>query len=117
MTARRDPRAGQACRHPSGAFPASALRGQQLVGKHIDVARVAIYDQCLTAAEAAELGRVPTWSASDLPPTIQSGASLPANAGTTQSVVCNVAASDADSATVRIRLDWGDGGEMTREIR
>ncbi len=79
----------------------------------IDVARVAIYDQCLTAAEAAELGRVPTWSASDLPPAIQSGASLPANASTTQSVVCNVAATDADSATVRIRLDWGDGGEMT----
>lgn len=79
----------------------------------IDVARVAIYDQCLSAAEAAELGRVPTWSDLDLPPMVESGASLPANASSTQSVVCSVAASDADSASVRIRLDWGDGSEMT----
>lgn len=79
----------------------------------MDVARVALYDHCLTASEAAELGGVPTWPASDLPPSIAAGAVLPATGDTTQPVTCQVAALDPDSATIRIRLDWGDNSGIT----
>lgn len=79
----------------------------------MDVARVALYDNCLTAAEAAELGGVPTWPASDLPPSIDPGAALPATGDTTHPVSCVLSALDPDSSTVRIRLDWGDNTGIT----
>lgn len=79
----------------------------------LDAARIAFYDQCLTAADAAELGTVPTWAGTNHAPAILAGSTGPTDAVTGEMVEFRVGAQDADADAVRIRLDWGDGGDLS----
>ncbi len=79
----------------------------------MDVAQVAIYDACLTAAEVAELGGVPTGPAQGLPPVVTSAGTNAVPAATGQSAEYVITATDPDGDMVQIEVDWGDGGELS----
>lgn len=79
----------------------------------LDVARIAIYAACLTAAEAAELGSVPFGSAQGAPPSTGPLGAQPASAVTGQEIEFVFSASDPDHDLVQVQVDWGDGGELS----
>lgn len=79
----------------------------------IDVARVAIYDACLSAAEVAALGTVAAEDPSNHAPTVVVTPAGPVETVTGQSEIFQFAATDADQDAVRIRVDWGDGGDLS----
>ncbi len=79
----------------------------------IDVARVAIYDACLSAAEVAALGTVAAEDPSNHAPTVVVTPAGPAATVTGQAETYEFTATDADQDAVRIRVDWGDGGDLS----
>ena len=79
----------------------------------IDVARVAVYSVCLSPAEAAELGTVATEDPSNHAPTVVAGTAGPAETVTGQSAQFQFAAEDADQDSIQLRIDWGDGSDLS----
>lgn len=79
----------------------------------IDVARVAIYDVCLTAADTAELGGVTSPVAGNHAPVVLSPGTGPTLAATGEPAEFGFAATDPDQEQVRLRLDWGDASDLS----
>jgi hypothetical protein len=79
----------------------------------IDITRLAFYDICLSASEAAELGGVSQGGATNLPPTVVFPATGPGQTTTGQQTSYLLNATDSDNDPVQIRLDWGDGGVLS----
>ena len=79
----------------------------------IDITRLAIYDVCLSGAEAAELGGVPQGGTTNQAPIVTSTTSGLKQATTGQKVEFRISATDPDNDGVQIRMDWGDGSELS----
>jgi hypothetical protein len=79
----------------------------------IDVTRLAIFDTALSAAEVAELGPVARGDPSNLAPVAvpHSDNSSLVQAGETASF--QFAADDPEQTPVQLRIDWGDGEELS----
>lgn len=75
----------------------------------LDVTRFAMYDACLSAADAAELGGVLDGGASNGVPVVDVEAIGPTEAVAGQALSYEIAASDPDGDAVQVRMDWGDG--------
>lgn len=78
----------------------------------MDVSRVAIYGDCLSAADAAELGGVLSIVPGNNPPIIGTG-SGPNRAVTGQSAEWGAIATDPDLDLVQARIDWGGGTDLS----
>jgi hypothetical protein len=74
----------------------------------IDVARVAIYDTCLAAGEAAVLGGVYPGDVTNQPPRLGVPATGPAQPATGTPAAFSFQATDPDGDAVSLRIDWGD---------
>jgi hypothetical protein len=79
----------------------------------LDVARVALYDVCLSDAQAAELGTVPTGNPANKPPTLAPGPAGPATPRTGQTVAYRFIATDPEASPLQVQVDWGDGGDLS----
>ena len=75
----------------------------------IDVTRVAIYDRCLTPAEAAELSGVRAEAPGNRPPVVSPQWTGPRATVTGQTESYRFSAADPEADGVRLRVDWGDG--------
>ncbi|HEY5915679.1 MAG TPA: metallophosphoesterase [Verrucomicrobiae bacterium] len=78
----------------------------------LDVSRVAIYAACLSGADAAELGGVLSIVPGNNPPAIGAG-SGPTSVVTGQTAEWSAIATDPESDTVQVRVDWGDGSDLS----
>jgi hypothetical protein len=79
----------------------------------MDVARVAIFDLCLTAADAAELGGVLAGDPASQPPQVLPTATGPTQTVTGQTDTYGLIANDPDNEAVSLRVDWGDGSDLS----
>ncbi len=79
----------------------------------LDVSRVAVYDVCLSEAEAAELGGVGSGDSSNQPPWLNAGAAGPAEVKTGEGVVYRFTAQDPEGSRVSLQVDWGDGSGLS----
>lgn len=79
----------------------------------LDVTRLAIYDICLTDAEVAELGAVPTGDPANQPPRMLAGPAGPTTATTGQTLAYRFAAEDPEGGLVQVQIDWGDGSDLS----
>lgn len=75
----------------------------------LDVTRVAIYDRCLTAADAAELAGVKSDAPGNRPPLVSPDLVGPRETVTGQNETYRLSATDPEAEGVRLRIDWGDG--------
>ena len=79
----------------------------------MDVARVAIYDLCLTAADVAEMGGVTAGDPANPPPQVLPTATGPTQTLTGQTDTYGFTATDPDGEAVSLRVDWGDGDDLS----
>lgn len=78
----------------------------------LDVARVAIYDVCLTEAEVVTLGGVIPAGGTNQAPVVLTPGSGPSTVATSATAVFGFRASDPDGDAVSVRVDWGDGSAL-----
>lgn len=79
----------------------------------IDITRLGIYDVCLSASDAVELGGADPGEAANHAPTPVVPAVGPAQAQTGHPAEYRLTATDPDLDLVQIRVDWSDGGDLS----